>query len=171
MEQKKNIDLAESRVHDRRMSSHVVRTGRAQPADGAAVPAAPLSLALPFFAAAVQAGFPSPADDYLEGALDLNEHLIRRPAATFFLRVLGDSMTGAGIHSGDLLIVDRSMRPTDGRIVIAVVDGELTVKRLSRRRGRVRLMPENPRYRPIEIRDGQDLQIWGVVLHVIHSLA
>ena len=148
------------------MSSHVVRTGRAQPADGAAVPP---PLALPFFATAVQAGFPSPADDYLEGALDLNEHLIRRPAATFFLRVLGDSMTGAGIHSGDLLIVDRSVHPADGRIVIAVVDGELTVKRLSRRRGRVRLMPENPRYRPIEIRDGQDLQIWGVVLHVIHS--
>jgi DNA polymerase V len=124
---------------------------------------------LPFYATAVQAGFPSPADDYLEGALDLNEHLIRRPAATFFLRVLGDSMTGAGIHSGDLLIVDRSMHPANGRIVIAVVDGELTVKRLSRRRGRVRLMPENPRYRPIDIRDGQDLQIWGVVLHVIHS--
>jgi DNA polymerase V len=124
---------------------------------------------LPFYATAVQAGFPSPADDYLEGTLDLNEHLIRRPAATFFLRVLGDSMTGAGIHSGDLLIVDRSMHPANGRIVIAVVDGELTVKRLSRRRGRVRLMPENPRYRPIDIRDGQDLQIWGVVLHVIHS--
>jgi DNA polymerase V len=151
------------------MSSHVVKTGLAAPADGTVVPGAPPPLMLPFYATAVQAGFPSPADDYLEGTLDLNEHLIRRPAATFFLRVLGDSMTGAGIHSGDLLIVDRSMHPANGRIVIAVVDGELTVKRLSRRRGRVRLMPENPRYRPIDIRDGQDLQIWGVVLHVIHS--
>ncbi|MBC8337957.1 MAG: translesion error-prone DNA polymerase V autoproteolytic subunit [Alphaproteobacteria bacterium] len=157
------------------MSSHVVRTGRTAPAPGPAddtpVPAVerPSALALPFFGAAVQAGFPSPADDYLEGALDLNEHLIRRPAATFFLRVLGDSMTGVGIHSGDLLIVDRSVPPIDGRIVIAVLDEELTVKRLSRRRGKVRLMPENPRYRPIEIGDGQDLQIWGVVRHVIHS--
>ncbi len=148
------------------MPSDVVIRGRA---GGGTVNGIHAPSALPFFATAVQAGFPSPADDYLEGALDLNQHLIRRPAATFFLRVTGDSMTGAGIHSGDLLIVDRSMPPADGRIVIAVIDGELTVKRLSRRHGRVRLMPENPRYQPIEIRDGQDLQVWGVVRHVIHS--
>ena len=148
------------------MPSDVGIRGRA---GGGAANAIQAPSALPFFATAVQAGFPSPADDYQEGALDLNEHLIRRPAATFFLRVLGDSMTGAGIHSGDLLIVDRSLHPADGRIVIAAVDGELTVKRLSRRRGHVRLMPENPRYQPIEIGDGQYLQIWGVVLHVVHS--
>jgi DNA polymerase V len=124
---------------------------------------------LPLFAATVQAGFPSPADDYLEGAIDLNEHLIRRPAATFFLRVLGDSMTAAGIHSGDLLIVDRSVHPGDGKIVIAVIDGELAVKRLYRRRGRIRLLAENPRYPPIDINDEQNLHIWGVVVHAIHS--
>jgi len=148
------------------MPSDVVIRGRA--GDGAAggklVPSA-----LPVFAASVPAGFPSPADDYLEGALDLNEHLIRRPAATFFLRVLGDSMTGAGIHSGDLLIVDRSLPPADGSIVIAVIDGDMTVKRLSRRRGRVRLLAENPRYRPINVGGEQDLHIWGVVVHAIHS--
>ena len=102
----------------------------------------------------MQAGFPSPADDYLEGALDLNEHLIRYPAATFFLRVIGDSMVGAGIHSGDLLIVDRSINPVDGRIVIAIIDGELTVKRLSQQHGKVRLISENPNYPTIKIRDG-----------------
>lgn len=151
------------------MSLRIIKSGRAQSSDGATVLGTTPPLALPFFATTVQAGFPSPADDYLEGALDLNEHLIRRPAATFFLRVLGESMTGASIHSGDLLIVDRSIHPTDGRIVIAIIDSELTVKRLSQQRGKVRLMPENPRYLPIEIRDGQDLQIWGVVIHVIHS--
>ena len=114
---------------------------------------------LPLFISRVQAGFPSPADDYLEGALDLNEHLIKRPAATFFLRVTGDSMTGAGIHSGDLLIVDKSITPADGMIVIAVVDGELTVKRLYFRHGKIRLMAENPAYRPIPIGCGQDLHV------------
>lgn len=123
----------------------------------------------PLFISRVQAGFPSPADDYLEGALDLNEHLVKRPAATFFLRVTGDSMTGAGIHSGDLLIVDKSVTPADGMIVIAVVDGELTVKRLYSRHGKIRLMAENPAYRPIPIGSGQDLHVWGVVIHAIRS--
>ena len=148
------------------MPSDVVIRGRA---GGGAANAIQAPSALPFFATAVQAGFPSPADDYLEGALDLNEHLIRRPAATFFLRVLGDSMTAAGIHSGDLLIVDRSVHPGDGKIVIAVIDGELAVKRLYRRRGRIRLLAENPRYQPIDINDEQNLHIWGVVVHAIHS--
>ena len=148
------------------MPSDVVIRGRA---GGGAVNGTHAPSALPFLAASVPAGFPSHADDYLEGALDLNEHLIRHPAATFFLRVLGDSMTGAGIHSGDLLVVDRSIRPVDGKIVIAVIDGELTVKRLHRRRGRIRLLPENPRYRPIDVSGEQDLHIWGVVAHAIHS--
>src|SRR5471030_2397814 len=86
----------------------------------------------PLFAARVPAGFPSPADDYIERSLDLNEHLIRHPAATFFVRASGDSMTGS-IHSGDLLVVDRSLEAADGSVVIAVIDGELTVKRLRRR--------------------------------------
>ncbi|MDA1089308.1 MAG: translesion error-prone DNA polymerase V autoproteolytic subunit [Proteobacteria bacterium] len=148
------------------MPSDVIISGRAGDAgtESTTVPSA-----LPLYAATVQAGFPSPADDYLEGALDLNEHLIRHPAATFFLRVTGESMTGAGIHSGDLLIVDRSRSPGDGDVVIAVIDGELTVKRLHRRRGRIRLLAENPRYPPIEISTGQDLHIWGVVIHTIRS--
>ncbi len=144
----------------------VIEIGRAREPGAAAEPCLPA-----FFTSRVEAGFPSPADDYLEGTLDLNEHLIRRPAATFFLRVSGDSMTGAGIYPGDILIVDRSLTPADGRIVIAVVDGELTVKRLSRRRGRIRLLPENPRYPPIEITAEQDLRVWGVVVHAIHSFA
>ena len=151
------------------MSSHIIKNGLIQSADRSPVLGKPPTQKFPFFAAAVQAGFPSPADDYLESALDLNEHLIRHPAATFFLRVIGESMVGAGIHSGDLLIVDRSIHPVDGRIVIAIIDGELTVKRLSQKRGRIYLMSENPRYPPIKIRDGQNLQIWGVVLHAIHS--
>lgn len=145
------------------MPSDVVQIGRA--GGSARAPRRPL----PLFISRVQAGFPSPADDYLEGALDLNEHLIERPAATFFLRVTGDSMTGAGIHSGDLLIVDKSVTPADGMIVIAVVDGELTVKRLYSRPGKIRLVAENPAYRPIHIGSGQELHVWGVVIHAIRS--
>ena len=146
------------------MLEDVIEIGRAREPGAAAGPR-PLA----FFTSRVEAGFPSPADDYLEGTLDLNEHLIRHPAATFFLRVSGDSMTGAGIYPGDILIVDRSLTPADGRIVIAAVDGELTVKRLHRRRGRIRLVPENPRYPTIEITAEQELRVWGVVVHAVHS--
>ena len=116
------------------------------------------------------AGFPSPAEDHVEGRLDLNEHLIRHPAATFFVRASGDSMLGAGIHPGDLLVVDRALEPAHGRVVIAVVDGELTVKRLEVRDGRVRLLAENDRYPPIELAPGVELQVWGVVTSVVHPL-
>ena len=146
----------------------IARAGGSAPASRRLSPGAPRR-PLPLFISRVQAGFPSPADDYLEGALDLNEHLIKRPAATFFLRVTGDSMTGAGIHSGDLLIVDKSVTPADGMIVIAVVDGELTVKRLYSRHGKIRLEAENPAYRPIHVGSGQDLHVWGVVIHAIRS--
>jgi DNA polymerase V len=115
-------------------------------------------------------GFPSPAAPYLEGPLDLNEYLIKHPAATFFVRVNGDAMTGAGIHPGDLLIVDRSLKPAAGRVVIAVVNGEFIVRRLRIRQGRVSLLPENPDYPPIDIEDGAELEIWGVVTTAIHSL-
>lgn len=124
----------------------------------------------PLFASRVPAGFPSPADDHLEDSLDLNEHLVQHPAATFFVRVQGDSMTGAGIENGDLLVVDRAREPKSGAIVIAVVNGELTVKRLRVDAQGVWLVPENPAYAPIEIRDGMDLTLWGVVAHVIRSL-
>ncbi|OGT88945.1 MAG: DNA polymerase V [Gammaproteobacteria bacterium RIFOXYD12_FULL_61_37] len=128
------------------------------------------SQALPLYASRVSAGFPSPADDYLEGTLDLNEHLVKHPAATFFVRVSGDSMLNAGIHPGDILVVDRSLTPVSGRIVIAALDGELTVKRFDQRNGRTRLLAENPAYAPIEIQDGNELHIWGVVTNVIHPV-
>jgi DNA polymerase V len=124
----------------------------------------------PLFIVTVPAGFPSPAEDYAEGPLDLNQHLIRHPAATFFVRVKGDSMTGVGIYSGDLLIVDRAVTPTSGSIVIAVVDGELTIKRFHQSHGQITLLPENPAYQPIEIGHHTAFTIWGVVTKAIHFL-
>jgi DNA polymerase V len=125
---------------------------------------------LPVFLGRLPAGFPSPADDYLEGKLDLNRHLIKHPAATFFVRVSGDSMIEAGIHTGDLLVVDRSLEATDGNVIVAALDGELTVKRLSTRDRTVRLLPANKNYQPIEIHGNQTFEIWGVVTNVIHAL-
>ena len=127
------------------------------------------ALPLPLYTSRIAAGFPSPADDHLEAPLDLNAHLVKHPAATFVVRVDGDSMTGAGIYNGDLLVVDRSLDAKSGHIVVAVVNGEMTVKRLLIDRKRIRLVPENPVYKPIEIREGSDLVVWGVVAHVIRS--
>ena len=125
---------------------------------------------LPLFGGKVPAGFPSPADDHLEATIDLNQHYIKHPAATFLVKVQGDSMVGAGIHSGDTLIVDRSLEAQSGSIVVAVVNGDLTVKRLSLEGDEVWLLPENVKYQPIAIKEGVELHIWGVVAHVIHSL-
>lgn len=127
-------------------------------------------LKLPLFVSTIEAGFPSPAENTLDKALDLNELLIHHPEATFFVRVSGDSMIKAGISEGDLLIVDRSLSPAHGKIVIAVVDGEFTVKRLELLKDQVILRPENDNYEPIVIRDQQDLIIWGVVTSVIHNV-
>jgi DNA polymerase V len=124
----------------------------------------------PLFLSRVPAGFPSPAEDYVEGSLDLNEHLIEHREATFFVRVKGLSMTGAGIADGDLLVVDRSLEAGDGDIVVAVVDGELTVKRLSRRGSCVRLLAEHPGFAPIEFKDGQELTVWGVVTSIVRRI-
>ena len=124
----------------------------------------------PLFLEAVSAGFPSPADDYVERGLDLNEHLIDNPEATFMVRVCGDSMVDAGIHDGDILVVDRSREAVPGRIVVAVVDGELTVKRLLRRGGAFLLAPENEAYAPIEIGQGRELLVWGVVIGVVRRV-
>lgn len=129
----------------------------------------PPPLKIPLFAHTVQAGFPSPADDYVADTLDLNEHLIHRKEATFFVQASGESMIGAGIQDGDILIVDRSITPTNGRIVIATVDGEFTVKRLEKTKTAIRLLPENPDFQPIEFKSEQELQIWGVVTSVIHQ--
>ena len=117
----------------------------------------------PLLAWPVKAGFPSPADDYLEGRIDLNQHLIRHPAATFFVRVSGDSMTGAGIQDGDLLIVDRAAGVTSGCIVVARIHDEFTLKRVRREGQRLFLMPENDKYPPIEVSEGSDFEIWGRV--------
>ena len=124
----------------------------------------------PLFGATVSAGFPSPADDYIERPLDLNEHLITNPPATFFVRVSGQSMKDAGIHDGDLLIVERSLTPVDGSVVIASIFGELTVKRIRKRGNQLFLVPDNNAYEPIEISSEMELNIWGVCKHVIHGL-
>jgi len=126
-------------------------------------------LRIPLASANVQAGFPSPADDHMEHTLDLNEHLVSNPAATFFVRVRGSSMKDAGIVDGDTLIVDRSVTPRDRQIVIAMLDGDFTVKRLRKRGKRIFLEAENPEFSPIEISENQELTIWGVVTFVIHQ--
>lgn len=125
---------------------------------------------LPFYQHSVSAGFPSPAEDEIEEKLDLNELLIKHPVSTFFLRVSGSSMIKAGIHHNDILVVDRSIEPSHGKIVIASLNGELTVKRLCREGGKIRLLAENDAYAPIEITEGIELHIWGVVTNVIHPL-
>lgn len=125
---------------------------------------------VPLFNHTIRAGFPSPADDYVADTLDLNEHLMPRKEATFLVTVSGDSMIGVGIHNGDILVVDRSLTPANGKVVIAVLDGQFTVKTLEKKRGKIRLMPANPEFEPIEMKDEQELQIWGVVTNVIHSL-
>ena len=126
--------------------------------------------AFPLYSSKVSAGFPSPADDNLEKSLDLNSYLIKRPAATFFVRVNGDSMINAGINDNDILVVDRSIKPSHGKVIIAVLDGQMTVKRLYKRSGKVILMPENDLYKPIEITDDTNMEIWGVVTSAVHFL-
>ena len=125
---------------------------------------------LPLQSCKVQAGFPSFADDAIEDNIDLNKYLIKHPAATFFVRVSGDSMLGAGIHDNDLLIVDRSLAHTNGRIVIAAVEGFLTVKRLRIKNGEAHLHAENDVFLPIKLNADSGTHIWGVVTNVIHHL-
>jgi DNA polymerase V len=125
--------------------------------------------ARPLFMTSVSAGFPSPAESYIEGRLDLNRYLIKHPVATFYVRVSGDSMTGAGIHPGSILVVDRAVEAEDGDIVIARINDELTVKRLRVRHGRIWLMPENDRFQPIEVIESMDFEVWGRVMHAIRS--
>ena len=119
---------------------------------------------LPMDAGKVSAGFPSPAADYEDKRLDINEYLVRNPVSTFFFPVQGESMQGAEIFDGDILVVDRSVRARHGHIIIAFVNGERLVKRLDRRGGRVALVAENPAYPPLEIQEGMELEVWGVVV-------
>ena len=127
-------------------------------------------LPLPLFLSTVRAGFPSPAADFSETSLDLNQFLIKHPAATFYLRVSGDSMSGAGVYSGDILIVDRALEAKPGQVVVAVVDSEFTVKRLCKIKGKLYLSPENPNYLLLEIKPEMNFAVWGVVTCVLHSV-
>lgn len=124
---------------------------------------------LPLYSHKVAAGFPSPADDFVEARLDLNEKLAPNHSSTFLLKVQGESMRDAGIFEDDILIVDRSIPPRSGKIVIAAVDGELTVKRLDKRQDGVYLLPENPDFPEIKIHEDSDMVIWGVVTSCIHQ--
>ena len=126
-------------------------------------------LKIPLLESGVSAGFPSPADDYLDLPIDLNEFLIKHPAATFYVRVKGNSMEGAGIRNGDLLIVDRAEEPRNKSIVLGVIDGEFTVKRIKKKGSDLYLMPDNPEFKPIKINDNMNFQVWGVVTYVVHK--
>jgi DNA polymerase V len=128
------------------------------------------SFQTPLFETRVQAGFPSPTDDFSEGSLDLNEHLVRHKTSTFFVRATGDSMRDAGIFSGDLLIVDKALTPSYGKIVIAVLNGEMTVKRFEKIHNRIFLCSENEKYPDIKVTEHDDFSIWGIVTNVIHDL-
>ncbi len=131
-----------------------------------------ISISVPVFVCYVPAGFPSPADDYLDHPLDFNELLIAHPAATFAVRVAGDSMTGAGIYAGDIAVVDRAVTAIDGSIVLVILDGEFTIKRYRcRARGRgVWLEAANPAYPPMPITEDRAFEVWGVVRYAIRRL-
>ena len=118
----------------------------------------------------VAAGVPSPAEDHMESSLDLNQHLIKHPSATFYVYARGDSMVLAGISDGDMLIVDRSLEAVNDSIVVAIINGEFTVKSISKVNGHLYLMPHNTSYNRIEITEEMDFEIWGVVTHSIHSV-
>ena len=125
---------------------------------------------IPLYGDRVAAGFPSPADDYLEDKIDLNQYLVKHPASTFLVRASGNSMINAGIFPNDILVVDKSIKAENGNVVIAIIDGELTVKRYINKRSSVVLQPENEDYEPIELNGKSEAQIWGVVTSVIHDL-
>ena len=137
---------------------------------GSAIDSAPQGQSLPLYLCPVQAGWPSPADDYIDEQINLHELVVKNPAATFFLQAAGDSMIGVGIHDGDLLVVDRSAEARHNRVVIAALDGELLVKRLKQRGNRCWLCPANPEFPEIEITDREYVHIWGVVTYVLHKL-
>lgn len=125
------------------------------------------SLSLPYADMGIQAGFPSPAQDYITESIDLNHELVRHPASTFYARVDGDSMIGDGIESGDILVVDRSLEPADGDLAVCCVDGEFTLKRLALRPGEIWLIPSNEMFDPILVTPESRFEVWGVVTHTI----
>lgn len=123
---------------------------------------------LPLIEALVPAGFPVPTPDAKDMPLNVHDYVVKNPSATYFVRVSGYSMVGAGIYPDDILVVDKSIEPRHGHIVVAAIDGDMTVKRLFRKDNKIMLMPENSRFRPIPVHDGQELDIWGVVTFVVH---
>lgn len=127
------------------------------------------SCPLPYADGGIQAGFPSPAQDYISEYIDLNRELVRHPSATFYGRVVGDSMKDEGIEPGDLLVVDRSLEPSDGDLAVCCVDGEFTLKRIHLEPGAVWLIPSNEAYDPILVTPDQKFEVWGVVTHTIKN--
>lgn len=125
---------------------------------------------VPLALSSAEAGFPSPADDYLERPLDFNELLIENPAATFAVRISGESMTGAGLYPNDIAVINRARKPANGNIILALVDGDFTIKRYRSRGGQIRLMAENPRFPDIQISEAGSFEVWGVVTHSIRML-
>ncbi len=128
------------------------------------------ALAIPFYQSNVPAGFPSPAEDFMDLDLNLQAYLVQHPSATFCVRVTGDSMQNAGIFSGDVMVVDRALEPKNNTIVLAVLDGEFTVKRIQKKGVQLFLKPENETFKPIEITEEMDFKVWGVVTHIIHKV-
>ena len=126
-------------------------------------------LKLPYVKEGISAGFPSPADDFLDTAIDLNHELIKHPSSTFFGRVRGDSMKDLGIHNGDLLVIDKSLEPATGKVAVCYVDGEFTVKSLKIEKDNIWLLPANNSYKPILVTKENDFMIWGIVTNVIKS--
>ena len=134
------------------------------------LPDVSIKLRLPFVENGISAGFPSPADDFLDSSIDLNQALIKNKDATFYGRVRGDSMIDAGMNDGDLLIIDKSINPTDGRIAVCFIDGEFTVKRIKIEKDVIWLIAENKNYKPIKVTKEDDFTIWGIVINVIKNV-
>lgn len=128
------------------------------------------SLHLPFVEQGISAGFPSPADDFLDLSIDLNKEFIKHPSTTFYGRVRGDSMVDAGLNDGDLLIIDKSLAPENGKIAVCFIDGEFTVKRIKIEKNSIFLVAENQKYKPIEVNEDQEFLIWGIVTTVIKKV-
>ena len=120
------------------------------------------------YTTSISAGFPSPAEDHMDISLDINEYLVKHPSSTFYIYVKGDSMIDSGIFDGDLLIVDRSLEVKSNSVVVAVIDGEFTVKKIKKDSGNLYLIPQNKKYKPILLENNMDFQIWGIVTHTIH---
>ncbi len=134
------------------------------------VPSSSAPMQLPLIQEGISAGFPSPANDFLDISIDLNREFIKHPSTTFYGRVRGDSMINAGLSNGDLLIIDKSLEPSNGKIAVCFIDGEFTVKRVKIEKNQLWLVAENQKYRPIEVTEDNEFMIWGIVTTVIKNV-